>query len=190
MIVAVVVIAALLGGGVYLATRDDSSSNSTSQSSTANNSESTAMNEPESSKDIVALASETSDLSTLVTAVQSADLVSTLQGKGPYTIFAPTNDAFAKLPAGTLETLLKPENKTKLQAVLTYHVIPSKAMSKDLKDGQVLTTVQGGKLTVGVKNGEVTLTDAAGATSKVVQADIAAKNGVVHVINSVVLPQQ
>lgn len=189
VIVSAAVIIALLGGGIYLAMRDDSSTDSAQQTATMNSSEPTENNESKPSQNIVELALGTPELSTLVTAVQSAELANTLQGVGPFTVFAPTNDAFAKLPAGTLDTLLKPENKAQLQAVLTYHVIPAKAMSTDLKDGQVLTTVQGSKLTVSIKNGEVVLTDAVGGMSKVIQADIEAENGVVHVIDSVVLPQ-
>lgn len=189
MIAAAVVIIALLGGGVFLATRDDTSNDASVQPTATNTSNMDDNSESMASKDIVELASETRDLSTLVTAVQSADLVDTLKGSGPFTVFAPTNAAFEKLPAGTVESLLKPENKMKLQAVLTYHVVPSKAMSKDLKDGQVLTTVQGSKLTVNIQNGTVMLTDATGAKSEVVQADIAAENGVVHVIDSVVMPE-
>lgn len=191
VIVSAAVIVVLLGGGVYLAMRDDTSTDSAQQSTTTNSSSSepTVMNDSKLSKNIVELAAETPDLSVLVTAVQSAELDDTLQGAGPFTVFAPTNDAFAKLPAGTLDTLLKPENKAQLQTILTYHVIPAKAMSTDLSDGQVLTTVQGSELTVSIKNGEVVLTDAAGGMSKVIQADIEAENGVVHVIDSVVLPQ-
>lgn len=191
VIVSAAVIVVLLGGGVYLAMRDDTSTDSAQQSTTTNSSSSepTVMNDSKLSKNIVELAAETPDLSALVTAVQSAELDDTLQGAGPFTVFAPTNDAFAKLPAGTLDTLLKPENKAQLQTILTYHVIPAKAMSTDLSDGQVLTTVQGSELTVSIKNGEVVLTDAAGGMSKVIQADIEAENGVVHVIDSVVLPQ-
>lgn len=189
MILAVVLGVIVLGGGVYLATRDTNETQTDQQSTTMSQTESPMASEVRESKDIVTLASETSDLSTLVTAVKAADLVSTLQGSGPFTVFAPTNAAFEALPAGTVETLLKPENKSQLQGVLTYHVVPAKALSKDLKDGQVLTTAQGSKITVSVKNGEVMLTDATGGMSKVVQADIEAKNGVVHVIDSVVLPQ-
>jgi uncharacterized surface protein with fasciclin (FAS1) repeats len=138
--------------------------------------------------DIVGLAVATPDLSTLVAAVKAADLVTTLQGTGPFTVFAPTNAAFAALPAGTLDSLLLPENKSKLAGILTYHVVAGKVMSTDLKDGQVVKTVNGGNLTVGISGGVVTLTDAGGNKSTIKAVDIAAKNGVVHVIDHVVLP--
>ncbi len=193
MIVAAVVVLALLGGGIYYATRDDSSSDSSLQTTTTNTSTQTAnesaAKDEMSSQDIVQLASATTDLGTLVKAVQAADLVETLKGTGPFTVFAPTNAAFSKLPAATLDTLLMPENKTQLQSILTYHVVPAKAMSSDLKDGQEITTVQGAKLMVGIANGEVTLIDAVGNKSKVTKADIMASNGVVHMIDTVVMPQ-
>lgn len=140
-------------------------------------------------QDIVALATGNENLSTLVTAVQAAGLVETLQGEGPFTVFAPTNDAFTALPAGTLDTLLQPENKEQLSAILTYHVVAGEVKSSDLKDGQVVTTVQGGTLTVNIADGKVILTDAKGNKVNVVTADVDASNGVVHVIDGVVLPQ-
>ena len=135
-------------------------------------------------KDIVSLAVGNEDLSTLVAAVKAAGLVETLQGEGPFTVFAPTNEAFAALPAGTVENLLKPENKDQLIAVLTYHVIGAKVMSTDLKNGQKAATVQGSdvKVSISKKNG-VMINDA-----KVIAADVKASNGVVHVINKVILP--
>jgi len=134
------------------------------------------------SKTIVELASETDDLSTLVTAVKAAGLVETLNSAGPFTVFAPTNAAFASLPDGVLESLLKPENKDKLIAVLTYHVVSGKVMSGDLKDGQTANTVQGEAVTIDLKNG-VKVNNAA-----VALADVNASNGVVHVIDRVILP--
>lgn len=133
-------------------------------------------------KDIIALAVETESLSTLVAGVTAADLVATLQGEGPFTVFAPTNEAFAALPEGTLETLLKPENKDQLVAILTYHVVSGKVMSTDLSDGMKAATVNGA---------EITITTADGAKvngANVVMADIEASNGVVHVIDAVILP--
>ena len=135
------------------------------------------------SKDIVDLAAGNDNLSTLVTAVKAADLVDVLKGNGPYTVFAPTNEAFAALPEGTLEMLLKPENKEKLVAVLTYHVVSGKVMSNDLSNGQKATTVQGEKVKVAIKGKEVRISGA-----KVAAADVAASNGVVHVIDRVILP--
>jgi len=143
---------------------------------------------PESPATVVDVAASNDDFSTLVTAVDSAGLAETLSGDGPFTVFAPVNDAFAALPAGTLDTLLLPENEDQLTAVLTYHVVPLEAMSDDLSDGMTITTVQGQPLTVGVSDTGVTLTDASGNAVSVVQADIEAGNGVVHVIDEVLQP--
>lgn len=133
-------------------------------------------------KNIVELAVGTESLSTLVTAVKAAGLVETLSGEGPFTVFAPTNDAFAALPAGVLEDLLKPENKQSLINVLTYHVIPATVMSSDLTDGQTAATVQGEEIKVDLSTG----VKISGAS--VTAADIKATNGVVHVIDQVILP--
>jgi uncharacterized surface protein with fasciclin (FAS1) repeats len=132
---------------------------------------------------IVGIAAGNKDFSTLVAAVKAAGLVDTLNGDGPFTVFAPTNEAFAKLPAGTVEDLLKPENKAKLTAILTYHVVAGKVLAADVKTGKV-KTVQGGELDVKVADGGVTVDGA-----KVVKTDILGKNGVIHVIDSVVLPK-
>jgi uncharacterized surface protein with fasciclin (FAS1) repeats len=142
----------------------------------------------ESPATVVDVAASNDDFSTLVAAVEAAGLAETLNDDGPFTVFAPVNDAFAALPAGTLDTLLLPENEDQLTAVLTYHVVPQEAMSSDLRDGMTITTVQGQPLTVGVSDTGVTLTDARGNAVSVVQADIEAGNGVVHVIDGVLLP--
>jgi len=134
-------------------------------------------------KDIVELASETDILSTLVAAVSAAGLVETLQGDGPFTVFAPTNEAFAALPDGTLESLLLEENRDQLIAILTYHVVPGKVMSTDLSNGMTAGTVEGSDITVTIDGYGVSINDAS-----VVQADVEASNGVVHVIDSVILP--
>ena len=134
-------------------------------------------------EDIVDVAMQTDILSTLVAAVKAGDLVDVLKGDGPFTVFAPTNAAFEKLPAGTVEDLLKPENKQKLIAVLTYHVVPGKVYSKDLKDGMKATTAQGSDVTISLKGGNAMVNNA-----KVEKADIEASNGVVHVIDTVILP--
>lgn len=134
------------------------------------------------SKDIVDTAVGAGSFNTLVAAVQAAGLVDTLKGDGPFTVFAPTDAAFAALPEGTVETLLKPENKDQLIAILTYHVVPGKVMSTDLKDDMMATTVQGGDIMIDLDNG-VMINDASVAT-----ADIAASNGVIHVIDKVILP--
>ena len=134
--------------------------------------------------DIVDTAVAAGSFKTLVAAVQAAGLVDTLKGKGPFTVFAPADEAFAKLPPGTVESLLKPENKAKLQAVLTYHVVPAKVMAADVKPGeQMVGTVQGTKVNVTGSGGGVNVNDA-----KVVKADIVADNGVIHVIDKVILP--
>lgn len=133
-------------------------------------------------KDIVDTAIEAGSFTTLVAAVEAAGLVDTLKGEGPFTVFAPTDDAFAALPDGTVEDLLKPENKDKLTAILTYHVVPGKVMSTDLSDGMKAATVQGE---------EVTITTADGVKvdkANVVSADIEASNGVIHVIDAVIMP--
>lgn len=135
------------------------------------------------SKDIVDLAVGNENLSTLVAAVKAGGLVETLKGDGPFTVFAPTDEAFAALPEGTLDMLLKPENKDKLVAVLTYHVVAGKVMSSDLSDGQKAKTVQGENVMVDISYGNVKISGA-----KVVAADVAASNGVVHVIDKVILP--
>jgi uncharacterized surface protein with fasciclin (FAS1) repeats len=135
-------------------------------------------------KDIVDTASSAGSFSTLVTALQAADLVDTLKGDGPFTVFAPTDEAFAKLPEGTLTDLLKPENKAKLQAILTYHVVPGKIMAVDVVKVDSAKTVNGQSLKVSANNGTVMIDEA-----KVTMADVGASNGVIHVIDAVVLPQ-
>lgn len=134
-------------------------------------------------KDIVDTAVEAGSFSTLVAAVQAAGLVDTLKGEGPFTVFAPTDDAFAALPAGTVEELLKPENKDKLTAILTYHVVPGKVMSSDLSDGMTATTVQGSDVTIKTEGG-VTVQGA-----NVTTADVEATNGVIHIIDAVIIPE-
>ena len=133
-------------------------------------------------KNIVEIASENTDFSTLVAAVVAAGLADTLSGDGPFTVFAPTNEAFAKLPAGTVEDLLKPENKDKLAGILTYHVVAGKVMSKDLSDGQKAATVNGQEVTVTIADGVKV------DTATVTTADLEASNGVIHVIDSVIMP--
>jgi len=134
-------------------------------------------------KDIVDTAVAAGKFNTLAAALKAAGLVDTLKGDGPFTVFAPTDEAFAKLPAGTVETLLKPENKEKLTQILTYHVVAGKAMSSDLKDGQKVSTVNGKNASVKIDGGKVMVGDA-----NVVKADIAASNGVIHVIDTVLMP--
>lgn len=147
-------------------------------------------------KTVVDIAVGSKDHSTLVAAVKAAGLVETLQSAGPFTVFAPTNAAFAKLPAGTVETLLKAENKATLAKILTYHVVAGNldaaAVVAAIKTGNgkaVVKTVSGGSLTASLKDGKVILTDEKGGVSTVVATDIKAGNGVVHVIDTVVLPK-
>ena len=148
------------------------------------------------SKDIIDNAVNSKDHTTLVAAVKAAGLVDTLKGPGPFTVFAPTNDAFAALPAGTVDTLLKPENKGMLSGILTYHVVAGKmdaaALTKAIADGKgkaMLKTVAGGNLTTMAANGGVTITDEKGGTAKVSTADVVQSNGVIHVIDKVLLPK-
>ena len=140
------------------------------------------------SKNIVQNAVNSKDHTTLVAAVKAAGLVDTLSGAGPFTVFAPTNAAFGKLPAGTVETLVKPENKATLTKILTYHVVPGRLAAKDLKDGQKLTTVAGETLTVKAAGGKVQLVDAKGGVSTVTIPNVNQSNGVIHVVNTVLLP--
>ena len=135
-------------------------------------------------KNIVNTAVSAGSFNTLVAAVQAADLADTLNGEGPFTVFAPTDEAFAKLPAGTLDDLLKPENKGKLQAILTYHVVPGKVMAKDVTGMKMAKTVNGESFTISTSGGNVMVDNA-----KVIKTDIICSNGVIHVIDTVILPK-
>ena len=150
---------------------------------------------PAASGTIVEVAQGNADFSTLVSAVQAAGLVETLNGAGPFTVFAPTNAAFEKIPAETLQGLLTPEQRDTLTAVLTYHVVSGRVDAATLIEqiqagggSATVTTVQGGELTARVVEGGVVLTDAAGNESRVVQTDVTASNGVIHAIDTVVMP--
>lgn len=134
--------------------------------------------------DIVSIASDADNLTTLVKAIQAAGLVETLQSDGPFTVFAPTDEAFAALPEGTLESLLMEENKDKLVQILTYHVVSGKVMSMDLEDGMMAETVEGSSISVDLSNG-VSIDNA-----NVVTADIEADNGVIHIIDAVIMPSE
>jgi uncharacterized surface protein with fasciclin (FAS1) repeats len=147
-------------------------------------------------KNIIENAVNSKDHTTLVAAVKAAGLVDTLSGPGPFTVFAPTNDAFAKLPAGTVDNLLKPENKDQLVKVLTYHVIAAEAMSDAVNkmimdDGgkHMVKTVSGGTLTLMAKDGKIMIMDESGQTATVTIADVKQSNGVIHVIDTVLLPK-
>jgi uncharacterized surface protein with fasciclin (FAS1) repeats len=140
------------------------------------------------SKNIVQNAIHSKDHTTLVAAVKAAGLVDTLEGKGPFTVFAPTNTAFEKLPAGTVDSLVKPENKATLTKILTYHVVPGKLEASDLTDGKTLKTVEGETLTVKHDGGKIWIVDAKGGTSMVTISNVNQSNGVIHVIDTVLMP--
>jgi len=145
----------------------------------------TMMDADQTSATVVDVAVATPSVSTLVAALTAADLVETLKGAGPFTVFAPVNEAFAALPAGTVESLLLPENIADLQAILTYHVVPGAVMAGALTDGMEVTTVNGQTLTINVAtDGAVTINGSA----KVISADVPASNGVIHLIDAVLLP--
>ena len=171
---AVAVAAVLALGAAACSSDSDSSSSTTTKADSSSNMQ---------SKTIVDIAVGESDFSTLVGAVKSAGLVETLSGPGPFTVFAPTNAAFAALPAGTLDSL----STEQLTSILTYHVVAAEVMAKDVMPGKV-TTVNGAEFTVAVVDGKVTITDAKGNTVNVVKTDIVGDNGVIHVIDGVLMP--
>jgi uncharacterized surface protein with fasciclin (FAS1) repeats len=141
------------------------------------------MEPAQAESDIVETAAAAGSFNTLTTALEAAGLVETLQGEGPYTVFAPTDEAFAALPAGTLDDLLKPENKDQLTAVLTYHVAEGSVASSDLSDGQMIPTLEGGELSVAITDAGVQVDDAT-----VTAPDVSASNGVIHVVDTVLVP--
>src|SRR6476619_1812112 len=140
------------------------------------------------SKNIVQNAVNSKDHTTLVAAVQAAGLVDTLEGKGPFTVFAPTNAAFGKLPTGTVDTLVKPENKPALTKILTYHVVPGKLEASSLTNGKKLKTAEGEELTVKKMDGKTWIVDAKGGTSMVTISNVNQSNGVIHVVDTVLMP--
>jgi uncharacterized surface protein with fasciclin (FAS1) repeats len=171
---------------------NDASASEATEQSAASSTEAEAREEMAAEADaateetIVDIAANNPDFSTLVAAVEAAGLAETLAGEGPFTVFAPTNDAFAKLPAGTVESLLEPANKDQLTSILTYHVVPAEVMAADVTAGAV-TTVNGASFDVSTDGG-VVISDGQGGTANVVQTDIVASNGVIHVIDAVLLP--
>ena len=187
---AIIVVLAIVGAVVYATNMkkdSDKKSESSSFSSSSSMSKDSVMvggAAMYANKNIVENVSNASNLTTLVTAVKAADLVETLKGPGPFTVFGPNNDAFKALPAGTVETLIKPESKAALQDILKYHVVSGKYVISDLKDGQTLTTVQGQTLKVTKKDGKTMINDAEIETPDVLQS-----NGVAHVITKVLMPQ-
>lgn len=188
-IIAAVVIAG--GIGVYALSQndDDTADINTSETVQQTEQETTEEQTANEQPNIVEAAAATESLSTLVTAVTEADLVTTLSGSGPFTVFAPTNDAFDALPEGTLDNLLAEESKEQLSAILTYHVVSREVFSSNLSDGQVVTTVQGNDLTIKIMDDKVMIMDATGAMAEVVTADVDVSNGVVHIIDGVLMPQ-
>ena len=140
------------------------------------------------SKNIIQNAVNSKDHTTLVAAVKAAGLVDTLEGKGPFTVFAPTNAAFGKLPAGTVDTLVKPESKATLTKILTYHVVPGRLEASSLTDGKKLKTVEGEELTVKHQDGKIWIVDAKGGTSMVTISNVHQSNGVIHVVDTVLMP--
>ena len=173
--------------------KDDAAAEGTAVDSTAVVADTMAVEQPTT---IVDVAAGNENFTTLVAAVKAAGLVETLSSEGPFTVFAPTNDAFAKLPAGTVDNLLKPENIEKLKGLLTYHVVAGKfdaaTVTEAITKGNgkyTVTTVQGGKIDLSIKEGKVVVTDANGKSAVVVMADVAAANGVIHAIDSVVMPK-
>ena len=191
MIGVIIAVLVLIGGGVgiYLATQGDDDANTTaSTAQTAPAPDPAAVPDPQPTQNIVELAVAEPSLSTLVAAVTEAGLVETLSGEGPFTVLAPTDDAFAAALAAldiTAEELLASEN---LADILTYHVISGSVMSTDLSDGQVVPTVQGDELTVSITDAGVFFVDANGGRAQVSLADVKATNGVIHVIDAVLLP--
>lgn len=192
----IAIIAVVVLGGIFYgvkmmnmnAAKDTAMNNTTSSEKTMNNDTTKgvmvggAMMTPD--KDIVDNAVESKDHTTLVAAVKAAGLVDTLKGKGPFTVFAPTNEAFNKLPAGTVDTLVKPENKEKLTSILTYHVVAGAYRASDIKEGMTLTTVNGQKLTFTMKDGKWWIN----GSSMIEIADVISSNGVTHVIDTVLMP--
>lgn len=177
--------AVALVGALAACSGDDESSSTSAMPVEAAASASSAMDDMGMTvTDIVAT---NSDFSTLLAAVQAADLGDTLAGEGPYTVFAPTDDAFAALPGGTLAKLLKPANREQLAAILTYHVVAGEVMAADVMPGDV-TTVNGADITISIEDGDVLITDGQGNQAMVTTTDITASNGVIHVIDAVLLP--
>jgi uncharacterized surface protein with fasciclin (FAS1) repeats len=185
LIVGVVSLGALLGAAC--SSDSDTSSGTTTTTRAESSTATTAAGTATADQTIVEIAAGNPEFSTLVTAVQAAGLADTLSGAGPYTVFAPTNEAFAKLPAATLQSLLEPANKETLTKILTYHVVSGEVMAADVQPGPV-TTVEGQPFTVEVDGSDVILVDGQGNRAKVTTTDIVASNGVIHVIDGVLLP--
>lgn len=182
----VLALALLAGANATVVAQDQNASAQTTTTTTAP--ESTVKAGGMTGKDLAISAAKSADHTILFRALRVSGLTEQAAGKGPYTVFAPTNEAFEKLPAGTLDELLKPAAKAKLTKVLAYHVVKGKLTSAQLQDGTKLKTVTGGVLTVGKQGDAVTITDGAGNTATVNQADIEATNGVIHSVDAVLMP--
>ncbi len=179
------VLVVLIAGPLFLAGCADETATPMAESGPSETTSETAPEQAEEqAKDIVDTAAASEDFTTLVAAIKAAGLVETLKGDGPFTVFAPTDAAFDKLPEGTLEELLKPESKDKLTSILTYHVVPGKVLAADVVTLESATTVQGGDVTIAVDGGKVTV-DGANVTA----TDLECSNGVIHVIDAVMLPK-
>lgn len=176
-----------LGSLVAAACSSDDDTSTADTTTTTKASSGTTAGSATADQTIVEIAAGNPDFSTLVSAVQAAGLAETLSGDGPYTVFAPTNEAFAKVPAATLQSLLEPANKETLQKILTYHVVAGEILAADVQPGPV-TTVEGSTFTVEVEGSDVILVDGQGNRSKVTATDIQGSNGVIHVIDGVLLP--
>lgn len=194
MLVIVGIVVLALAAGFMMKGNKSQNTNSTEKTGAMTNTNDSAVQEEGvevggammvPSKDIVDNAVGSSDHTTLVAAVTAAGLVETLKGPGPFTVFAPTNSAFGKLPAGTVDTLVKPENKEKLTSILTYHVVPGKYTSKDLTEGMTLKTVNGQELTFTMKDGKWWINESA----MIEIADVISSNGATHVVDTVLMPQ-
>ena len=178
-------VAAVVAVGMLAAACGSSSSRASSP--TSSTTPAATASAATASKNIVQIAESNPDFSTLVSAVKAAGLVSTLEGSGPFTVFAPTNAAFAALPSGTLPTLLEPANRAMLAKILTYHVVSGALKADQIMPGAI-KTVNGATFTVNSAGGKLTITDGKGHTAQIVQTNIVAANGVIHVINAVLLP--
>jgi uncharacterized surface protein with fasciclin (FAS1) repeats len=172
-------------GGCGEKTSEEGAAPATSEGPASTTTEAAPDQPADGPKDIVDTAVEADGFKTLVAAVQAAGLVDTLKGEGPFTVFAPTDEAFAKLPAGTLEDLLKPESKDKLTAILTYHVVPGKVLAADVVELDSAKTVQGAEVAITVEGSNVKVNEA-----NVTATDIECSNGVIHVIDAVILPPE
>lgn len=181
-IVGAVVLVAVIVGALAVFGGDDKAKDNAAATSK------TSMQAEQEKTTIVDAAAANADFSTLVTAVKAADLTAALSGDEKLTVFAPTNAAFEKLPAGTVDTLVKPESKETLKSILTYHVVSGEVLSEQLTDGQVVKTLNGAELTVSMENGSVYIVDAKGGRAMVTKADMKVDNGVIHAIDSVLMP--